>query len=237
MENLGVQALTFDVFGTVVDWRGSIVEEAERLGRSHSIDADWGSFADAWRAGYGPAMERVRNGELPWTSLDGLHRLILDGLREDYRLTNVSDPEICELNRAWHRLKPWSDVPAGLPRLRNKYFVATLSNGNMSLLVNLSKNAGLSWDCVLSAELARHYKPDQEVYQTAADLLGLPPGTIMMVASHKFDLQAAQAAGFKTAFVSRPELIDSVGAEHADSGAVFDIVVNDFVELAERLGA
>ena len=232
-----VRALTFDVFGTVVDWRGSVVEEAERLGRSHGIDADWESFADAWRAGYGPAMDRVRRGELPWTPLDGLHRLILDGLLEQYGLAGLPEPEIEHLNRAWHRLRPWPDVPEGLRRLREKYVTATLSNGNVALLVNLSKHAGLSWDCILSAELARHYKPDPEVYQTAAYLLGLAPEAVMMVASHQFDLQAARRAGFRTALVDRPELIDSVGAEHVEDGAGFDVVVNDFVELAVRLGA
>ena len=231
-----VQALTFDVFGTVVDWRGSVVEEAQRLGASHGIDADWESFADAWRAGYGPAMDRVRKGELPWTPLDGLHRLILDGLLDRYGLAGLSEPEIEHLNRVWHRLRPWPDVPEGLRRLRERYVTATLSNGNVALLVNLSKHAGLSWDCVLSAELARHYKPDPEVYHTAAGLLGLAPEAVMMVASHQFDLQAARRAGFRTAFVHRPELIDSVGAEHVEDGAGFDIVVNDFIELADRLG-
>ena len=232
-----VRALAFDVFGTVVDWRGSVVEEAERLGRSHGIDADWESFADAWRAGYGPAMDRVRKGELPWTPLDSLHRLILDDLLEQYGLAGLPEPEIEHLNRAWHRLKPWPDVPEGLRRLREKYVTATLSNGNVALLVNLSRHAGLSWDCILSAELARHYKPDPEVYQTAAYLLGLAPEAVMMVASHQFDLQAARRAGFRTALVDRPELIDSVGAEHVEDGAGFDVVVNDFVELAVRLGA
>ena len=232
-----VRALTFDVFGTVVDWRGSVVEEAERLGRSHGIDADWESFADAWRAGYGPAMDRVRKGELPWTPLDSLHRLILDGLLEQYGLAGLPEPEIEHLNRAWHRLRPWPDVPEGLRRLREKYVTATLSNGNVALLVNLSRHAGLSWDCILSAELARHYKPDPEVYQTAAYLLGLAPEAVMMVASHQFDLQAARRAGFRTALVDRPELIDSVGAEHVEDGAGFDVVVNDFIKLAVRLGA
>ena len=237
MADLEVRALTFDVFGTVVDWRGSVTEEVERLGRCYGIDADWESFADAWRAGYGPAMDRVRRGELPWTPLDGLHRLILDGLLDQYGLAGLTEPEIKRLNRVWHRLRPWPDVAEGLRRLREKYVTATLSNGNVALLVNLSKHAGLSWDCILSAELARHYKPDLEVYQTAADLLGLPADAVMMVASHEFDLQAARRAGFKTAFVDRPELIDSVGAEHADDGDGFEIVVNDFVELADRLGA
>ena len=237
MADLEVRALTFDVFGTVVDWRGSVIEEVERLGRSHGIDADWESFADAWRAGYGPAMDRVRRGELPWTPLDGLHRLILEGLLDHYGLVGLTETEIEHLNRVWHRLKPWPDVAEGLRRLREKHVTATLSNGNLALLVNLSKHAGLSWDCILSAELARHYKPDLEVYQTASDLLGLPPKAVMMVASHEFDLQAARRAGFKTAFVDRPELIDSVGAEHTDDGDGFDIVVNDFVELADRLGA
>ena len=237
MADLEVRALTFDVFGTVVDWRGSVIEEVQRLGRFHGIDADWESFADAWRAGYGPAMDRVRKGELPWTPLDGLHRLILDGLLDQYGLVGPTEPEIERLNRVWHRLKPWPDVAEGLRRLRKKYVTATLSNGNVALLVNLSKHAGLSWDCILSAELARHYKPDPEVYQTAADLLGLPADAVMMVASHEFDLQAARRAGFKTTFVDRSELIDSVGAEHADDGDGFNIVVCDFVELADRLGA
>lgn len=237
MADLEVRALTFDVFGTVVDWRGSVIEEVERLGRGHGIGADWASFADAWRAGYGPAMDRVRRGELPWTPLDGLHRLILDGLLEQYGLARLTESEIERLNRVWHRLKPWPDVVEGLRRLREKHITATLSNGNVALLVNLSKHAGLSWDCILSAELARHYKPDLEVYQTAAHLLGLPADAVMMVASHEFDLQAARRAGFKTAFVDRPELIDSVGAGHTGDGDGFDIAVNDFVELADRLGA
>ena len=237
MADLEVHALTFDVFGTVVDWRGSVIEEVQRLGRSHGIDADWESFADAWRAGYGPGMDRVRRGELPWTPLDGLHRLILDGLLDQYGLAGLTEPEIERLNRVWHRLKPWPDVVEGLRRLRQNYLTVTLSNGNVALLVNLSKYAGLSWDCILSAELARHYKPDLEVYQTAADLLGLPADAVMMVASHEFDLQAARRAGFKTAFVDRPELIDSVGAEHTDDGGGFNIVVSDFVELADKLGA
>lgn len=237
MDSPEVQALTFDVFGTVVDWRGSVVEETERLGRSHRIDSDWESFADAWRAGYGPAMDRVRKGELPWTPLDGLHRLILNGLLEQYGLAGLSEPEIERLNRVWHRLRPWPDVPEGLRRLRERYVTTTLSNGNVSLLVNLSRHAGLSWDCILSAELANRYKPDPEVYRTAAGLLGLAPEAIMMVASHEFDLQAARRVGFKTAFVYRPELIDSVGSVHVEDGGGFDIVVNDFVELADRLGA
>ena len=237
MDSPEVQALTFDVFGTVVDWRGSVVEETERLGRSHRIDADWESFADAWRAGYGPAMDRVRKGELPWTPLDGLHRLILNGLLEQYGLAGLSEPEIERHNRVWHRLRPWPDVPEGLRRLRERYVTTTLSNGNVSLLVNLSRHAGLSWDCILSAELANHYKPDPEVYRTAAGLLGLAPEAIMMVASHEFDLQAARRVGFKTAFVYRPELIDSVGSVHVEDGGGFDIVVNDFAELADRLGA
>ncbi len=231
------RALTFDVFGSVVDWRTSIAEEAAAVGRSKGIEADWEAFADAWRQGYGPAMNRVREGRVPWTVLDDLHRSILESLLDDYGLGGLSEREKDELNRAWHRLRPWPDAIPGLARLRSKYLVATLSNGNMALLTNLSRNAGLTWDCILSAELARHYKPDPEVYRTAARMLALDPGEIMMVASHEFDLAGAQAVGFRTAFVRRSELVDSVGAGHGGTDSTFDIEVTDFLELADALQA
>jgi 2-haloacid dehalogenase len=197
-----VKALTFDVFGTVVDWRGSIIREGRTLGEQKGFDIDWAKFADAWRAGYGPAMNRVRQGELPWMKIDALHRLILDELLIEFGIDGLTEEEKDHFNRAWHRLDPWIDGITGLGSLRRRYTLATLSNGNVSLLVNMAKRAGLPWDCVLSAELAKHYKPDPEVYLMAADLLGLKPEEVMMVAAHKGDLHAAQAVGMKA--TSRP---------------------------------
>ena len=197
------KALLFDVFGTVVDWRGSIAREARRIGRAHGVNADWGTFADAWRAGYRPAMERVRLGELQWQSIDALHRRILQSLLGRFGL-RIAPREIDELNRAWHRLAPWPDTIPGLHRLKRRYVIGTLSNGNMALLTDLAKSAGLPWDCILSAELFRHYKPDPEVYLGAAALLDLPPRDVMLVAAHKDDLAAARRCGFLTAFVQRP---------------------------------
>ncbi len=199
-----VVALTFDVFGTVVDWRTSIIREGRLLSQKKGFEVDWDSFADRWRAGYGPAMNQVRTGEVPWMKIDQLHRRILDELVLEFDLSGLSEAEVAELNRVWHRLIPWPDSVLGLGRLRSKFVLATLSNGNVSLLTNMAKNAGLPWDCVLSAELSGHYKPDHEVYEKAADLLDLPPHRIMMVAAHKDDLRAAQAVGFKAAWVPRP---------------------------------
>lgn len=230
-----VQALTFDVFGTVVDWRSSIVREGESLAKLKGFAVDWGEFADAWRAGYAPAMNQVRTGKLPWTTLDDLHAHILAGLVERFGLAGLSHEEMNHFNRAWHRLEPWPDAVPGLHRLRGRYVLATLSNGNVSLLVNMARRAGLPWDCVLSAELARHYKPDPEVYLTAAQLLGLAPGQIMMVAAHPGDLRAAAAVGFKTAFVARP--LEYGSADKADKlGEVeVDLVAADFLDLAVKL--
>lgn len=195
-----IKALTVDVFGTVADWYSTIVREGERLG----YDADWARFAKAWRSGYEPAMSRVRSGELPWTKIDALHRMILDAVLKDFSLSEWSEDERRGFNRVWHRLDPWPDVVGGLLRLKSKYIVAALSNGNMSLLTNMAKRAGIPWDCILSAELARHYKPDRAVYEMAAHLLDLEPPSIMMVAAHRHDLEGARAVGFRTAFIARP---------------------------------
>jgi len=230
----GVQALTFDVFGTVVDWRSSVIRDGKKLSAAKGFQVDWGRFADAWRAGYGPSMNRVRRGEVPWTSIDRLHRMILDRLLPEFGIPGLSEAEIDHLNRVWHRLDPWPDAVRGLTRLKKKYIVATLSNGNVALLVNMARHAGLPWDCVLSAELARRYKPDQEVYRTAASLLGLEPAQVMMVAAHGNDLRAAASVGFKSAFVPRP-LEHGPGGKQEATGS-FDIVAGDFVDLAAKLG-
>ena len=232
-----VKALTFDVFGTVVDWRSSIIREGQLLSARKGFEIDWGEFADNWRAGYGPAMNRVRNGELPWTKIDDLHRMILDELVIEHGVVGLSEGELDDFNRAWHRLSPWPDTVAGLNRLKTKYVIATLSNGNVALLTNMAKNAGLPWDAVLSAELAKHYKPDPEAYLTAADLLGLSPEQVMMVAAHPGDLRAAARTGLRTAYVVRPLEQGPGRIVSNNTTGEFDYTANDFLDLARQLGA
>ncbi|MCC6626552.1 MAG: haloacid dehalogenase type II [Chloroflexi bacterium] len=233
----GVTALTFDVFGTVVDWRGSIIREGRRLSRERGLRVDWPAFADAWRAGYAPAMDRVRRGDLPWQTLDRLHRLILDSLIEPYGLGSLTEAERVDLNHVWRRLRPWPDAVRGLRRLKRRYTIATLSNGNVALLTAMAKYSGLPWDCILSAELARHYKPDPEIYQTAAALLDLAPPQVLMVAAHPGDLRAAGRAGFRTAYVARPREFGPARAAEPVDPAAFDVTATDFLDLATRLGA
>ena len=236
MDVSAVKALTFDVFGTVVDWRGSITREGERLGEAKGVSADWAAFADAWRAGYGPSMGRVRRGELPWTKIDALHRMVLDRLLDEFKITGLSEEEKDHFNRAWHRLDPWPDSVPGLTRLRRRFVLATLSNGNVALLTNMAKHAGLPWDCILSAELAKHYKPDPEVYLMAADLLGLRPEQVMMVAAHNGDLKAAAALGFHTAFVPRPMEHGPGREAETTPDPSIDVAASDFEDLATNLG-
>ena len=230
-----VEALTFDVFGTVVDWRTSIIREGQVLSLEKGFDLDWERFADAWRSGYGPAMNRVRTGELPWLKIDQLHRMILDDLLVEYDFPAMSEEEIDHLNRVWHRLIPWPDTVRGLWRLKAKFVLSTLSNGNVSLLTNMAKNAGLPWDVILSAELSGHYKRDPEVYIKAAELLSLPHERIMMVAAHKGDLRAAGALGFKTAFVSRPLEYGPNREIDTTPDPAFDVNATDFLDLAAQL--
>lgn len=231
------RALVFDVFGTVVDWRGSIIREGRRLGQAKGLRVKWPAFADAWRAGYRPAMARVRSGELPWTTIDALHRLILDELVARFGLEALSEDELRELNRVWHRLRPWPDVRSGLRRLKRDRVIATLSNGNMALLTDLAKFGALPWDCVLSAELFRHYKPDPEAYLGAAALLDVAPHELMLVAAHKDDLRAAKACGLRTAFVRRPREFGAGAARDLAPEADFDFNADDLNDLAAQLGA
>ena len=233
-----VNALVFDVFGTVVDWRSSIIREGQLLGQRKGIDVDWVAFADAWRAGYQPAMKRVRSGQIPWTNIDGLNRLILDDLLRQFGIRGLTEAEIDHFNRAWHRLWPWPDSVGGLHRLSRGYIVSTLSNGNVSLLTNMAKYAGLPWDCILSAELFAHYKPDPEVYAGAARLLGPAPAQVMMVAAHVDDLVAARKVGLRTALVTRPlEYGPRRKADTAQDGAgIADFIASDFMDLATQLG-
>ena len=233
----GVIALTFDVFGTVTDWRGSIIAEMEGFGKEKGISRDWAGFADSWRGGYRPSMDRVRRGDLPWTNIDALHRVILEQLLVEFQFPGLAEEEKDHLNRVWHRLMPWPDSVPGLARLKKRYIIATLSNGNMALLVNMAKNAGLPWDCVLSGELFKHYKRDPEVYRGAVALLGLRPEQVMMVAAHKDDLQAAQRTGMRTGFVPRPLEHGPGRPVDATPDPSFDVVAMDFLDLADKLGA
>lgn len=200
----GVKALAFDVFGTVVDWHGSIVREGAIWTREKGIRADWSQFAERWRAGYKPALEKVRRGELPWMKLDDIHRSILEEVLAEFKITGLTDDEKEQWNGIWHRLDPWPDAVEGLTRLKKNFIVVTLSNGNISLLVDIAKHAGLPLDAIFSSELFRRYKPDRENYLGAAELLSCRPEEVMMVAAHPADLKAARDCGLKTAFVPRP---------------------------------
>jgi 2-haloacid dehalogenase len=234
--SFGVKALTFDVFGTVVDWRGSIIREGTQWDQMKGLQVDWAKFADRWRAGYGPSMDKVRKGSLPWMKIDELHRFILDDLLTEFNITGLTEEEKNHWNRVWHRLNPWPDAVEGLTRLKKSFIISTLSNGNVSLLVEGAKFGGLPWDMVLSAELFHHYKPDREVYIGAADLLGCQTAEVMMVAAHPNDLKASHACGLRTAFVSRP-LENGPGKEAASmTGESFDVMAHDFMELADKLG-
>ena len=232
---IAATALVFDIFGTVVDWRSSIIREGELLQQRLSLPAqDWAAFADDWRAGYQPAMQQVRSGALPWTDIDGLHRRILDRLLAARGLA-LAPADAEHFNRAWHRLQPWPDSVAGLYRLKQTHTIASLSNGNMALLVNMAKHAGLPWDAVLSAELFNHYKPDPEVYLGAVRLLGLQPAEVMMVAAHPSDLRAAAACGLATAYVPRPLENGPGGRMEACLPGEFTVEASDFADLASQL--
>ena len=233
-DTLRIQALAFDVFGTVVDWRASIVRELEALGQSRNLEADWPAFADAWRGRYAPSMDRVRRNELPWTNLDALHRASLEELLVEFAVEGLTDRDKDHLNRAWHRLDPWPDSVEGLTRLKRRHVIAPLSNGNVALLTNMAKRAGLPWDLVLSAELVRHYKPDPEAYLMVPGLLGLKPEKVMLVAAHPDDLHAARDCGLKTAYVPRPLEWGPQGATE-DPDPTFDLVAEDFLDLAVKL--
>jgi 2-haloacid dehalogenase len=231
-----VRALTFDVFGTTVDWRSGVAAEARRLGSLTGVKGDWEQLADAWRALYMPFMNRVRRGELPWTNFDRLHRLSLDQVLSDLGIEGFGEAEREELTRAWERLPPWPDVAEGLSRLGRRFTVATLSNGNRAQQMALVAFAQLPFQRLLSAEDSRHYKPDPEVYLGAADVLGLDVHQVMMVAAHKGDLRAAQAAGMQTAFVERPLEKGHGGGADRLPDEQSDIQATDFLDLADKLG-
>ena len=229
-----VKALVFDVFGTVVDWRTSIINECEILGQQKHIDIDWSKFVDDWRAGYRPAMDKIRNDGEKWRVLDELHMDILLELLKSHSISLNSD-EINHLNKCWHRLHPWKDSVNGITRLNSKFITATLSNGNVGLLTNMAKFAKLPWTCILSAEIFKHYKPDDEVYKGAANILDLKPDQVMMVAALISDLLAAKSNGLVTAYINRPNEFGSYSVEVEDVEKDIDIWASDIESLADQL--
>lgn len=233
-----VKAMIFDTFGTVVDWRGSIIAEGETYWKPQKgLDIDWPAFADAWRGKYGPSMNRVRTGELPWTRLDDLHRIALDLNLAEFDITDrLTEADKQHLNFVWHRLNAWPDAPSGLTRLKSRYVISPLSNGNLSLLTNMAKFAGLPWDCILGADLFRHYKPDPETYLGAADILGLAPHEVMMTAAHTRDLETARELGLRTAYVHRPHEGGPGRERPMPEPDAFDVVASDFRDMAAKLG-
>jgi 2-haloacid dehalogenase len=232
-----IKALTFDVFGTVVDWRSGVAREAEAVLGPKGYALDWGAFADGWRARYVPAMAKVASGERPFAILDVLHRENLADLLAEQEIGGLSDAEIDQLNLAWHRLDPWPDVLEGMARLKSRYVLASLSNGNVALMVDMARRAGLPWDVILGAEVARAYKPSPEAYDAAAQMLALQPAQCLMVAAHPTDLAAAATRGFRTAYIHRP-LERGPGREaRRPAAGTFDYAFEDFVALASALEA
>jgi 2-haloacid dehalogenase len=232
-----VKALVFDVFGTVVDWRSSLIADFTRWAATRGIQADWTALVDGWRAVYSASMDEVRkHPERGYVILDALHRRSLEKLVAQLAITGLSDDDLHYLTMGWHRLNPWPDSVSGLTRLKSKFIISPLSNGNVALLTNMAKHAGLPWDLVMSAELFQHYKPDREVYLGGAGLLGLKPEQVMMVAAHNYDLGAAKALGLKTAFVGRPTEYGPLQVRDFEAEGDWDIVAGDFNEVADRLG-
>ena len=229
--NPPVKVLAFDVFGTVVDWHGTIAREVDAL----DLGVSGNDFATEWRSGYAPAMDRVRKGELGWTRIDDLHRMILDEILER-RGIDLDEAARRHLNLVWHRLGPWPDTLAGLERLRSRFTICTLSNGNLGLLADMAKNAGIRWDLILSAEVFRHYKPDPETYLGVCDIFDIEPGEMMLVAAHRSDLRAAAACGCRTAFIERPLEFGPAVANDVRRDPAFDLHARDLGDLADQLG-
>lgn len=231
-----VHALLFDVFGTVVDWRTSIIDDLSQFGAERGLEVDWAAFTDDWRGLYQPAMEEVRSGRRAWTVLDVLHRESLDKLLAKHAISGLDDADRDHINKVWHRLKPWPDTVEGLERLKKRYIIGTLSNGNVGLLTRMAKYAGLPWDVVLGAETAHAYKPLPQAYLANAELINLKPGQVMLVAAHNGDLAAAAKAGLRTAFVTRPSEYGPHQKLDLKADGDWDVVVDSFVGLAKAMG-
>jgi 2-haloacid dehalogenase len=229
-----IKALLFDTFGTVVDWRSSLIDAFSRFGQSRQLDVDWSKLVDQWRSAYWPSMDKVRKGKLAWTTLDELHRAALVNLLPGFKL-ELSANDIDDLNTLWHRLEPWPDARSGLARLKSHFLIGPLSNGNFALMVELNKFARLGWDFILGSDIFRHYKPDPETYLEACSLLGLKPAQVMMVAAHNYDLHAARSFGLRTAFVPRPTEYGPSQTKDLRPEGPWDIVAIDLEDLAMQL--
>jgi 2-haloacid dehalogenase len=230
-------AIIFDVFGSVVDWRSSLIADLTAFGASRGLTADWAALVDAWRAAYQPSMQRVRSGELPWMRLDDLHRASLDRLVSEMGIAGLTEADLDHINRGWHRLKPWPDSVAGLTRLKQRFIIGPLSNGNVSLLTNMAKHAGLPWDVVFGSDLFGHFKPDPETYLGVARLLDLRPDQLMLAAAHNNDLAAARQCGLLTGFFARPTEYGPHQVRDFKAEAEWDVVAADIEDLAAQLGA
>lgn len=230
------RVIVFDTFGTVVDWRGSLIAELTAFAREKGISADWVALVDAWRGAYQPSMQRVRGGELPWTKLDALHRMSLDRLIEEFGIRGLSEKDRAHINLGWHRLNPWPDSVPGLKRLKTRYVIGPLSNGNVSLLTNMAKHAGLPWDMVFGSDLFGHFKPDPETYLGVARLMDLQPGQVMMAAAHNGDLAAARKQGLMTAFFPRPTEYGPHQVRDFKAEQEWDVIAADIQDMAGKLG-
>jgi 2-haloacid dehalogenase len=229
-------AIVFDTFGSVVDWRGSLIADLSAYGAKRGVAADWTALVDAWRAAYHPSMDRVRKREVPWTKLDDLHRSSLDALVAKFGITGLTEDDLRHINLGWHRLNPWADSVAGLARLKRRFIIGPLSNGNVGLLTKMAKHAGLPWDVVFGADLFGHYKPDPETYLGVAKLLDLTPGEVMMAAAHNNDLAAARRSGLMTAFWPRPTEYGPHQKRDFAAEQDWDVVAKDIEDLAAQLG-
>ncbi len=232
----GIKALTFDTFGTVVDWRRSITRDFRAFGKARGLKAKWVALVDEWKTAYRPAMDAVNSGKLPWTTVDRIYRVKLDEILPRYGLGGLAEEDRVFLNHAWHRLKPWPDAVRGLKRLKRKYVISPLSNGDVACLTNMAKHGGLPWDVILCAELFKRYKPAPEVYLGAIGLLGLKPREVMMVAAHNYDLRNARSHGMRTAFIARPTEYGPRQATDLKPEEEWDVIAADFGELATKLG-
>jgi 2-haloacid dehalogenase len=237
-ELANVKALVFDTFGTVVDWRRSVAAEGMAWGKAKNLNINWVEFTDKWRLGYRPIMDKVRNGQIPWTNLDGLHRMLLDQLLVDYKIELTEDEKV-NWSHAWRRLHPWPDSVQGLTMLKRKFIISPMSNGNIALMANLAKFGGLPWDLILGSDIVRHYKPDKEMYLSAPFYLDLKPEQVMMCAAHAQDLQAARSFGLRTGFIYRPNEYGGgpVGVPDKAKPGDFDVVSVSIIDLAQQMGA
>jgi len=229
-------AIVFDTFGTVVDWRSSLIADLTAYGASRGITADWAALVEAWRAAYHPSMQRVRTGEQPWTTLDKLHRASLDRLVAEFAITGLSEADRTHINLGWHRLHPWPDAVPGLTRLKSRFIIGPLSNGNVALLLNMAKFAGIPWDMIFGSDLFGHFKPDPETYLGVARMLDVRPDQVMMAAAHNSDLSHARACGLLTAFFPRPAEYGPHQKRDYAADQDWDMVATDIQDLAAKLG-